>query len=1645
MNKNYIYIIIFFWCSVLSANTSFVSKTAVLNYTETFSAISKDSLLAARSHSTDPIKKDSTKTKVVAKDPLMARWQKEKRSPLAPKGGISIDAAIENVDGKNFKSFPELDSYTENLDNVITDILSEFTQAYLNELLAVAKAKLDNNTKQVIEVGENVFSILEENQNFIDIIGGNEIIELPVGIKKNVTDNSDITLGIVRMEYHPTYTEVDMFAKLNLAELGVQDLLFAANNVKISKDGGIYGEARLTLLQDAYISLSGGQWLLVLKGGKDETTGRGNGPSYVDIDCEGRVKKLGLSADVRIAKSVAVPINDDGSVMFPEKVTPGTGESPVGNESYLGTSFAFETDDYEGLLLELDLPMFELKALPNWGFKMEKTVLDLSDIRNSAGIIFPDIYRERGLLQGNDNLWRGFHSNEVRVLLPPEFKKKGSAERIAIGARNLFIDNFGVSGDFYATNVYDLNEGDANKWQMSLDSIGVDLKVNRFVKAGFYGEIVLPISDQDSPGGKLAYNGLITADQFYSVNIEALEDVSFDIFKARAKIYDGSYINLEVENNKFYPEANLSGEMAFTTEQVNQMEGTTSEESVELEFEGLSFENLKIQSRQRPYLSVTRAGFKDNITLPKLAGFELGFHDVEIMVDENDNATIGLNCFVNLDDSGIAGDVGIEINGALEESELLKWSYIGINVTDIEIDVKRKSFEFYGSLTIFKNNPIYGKGFAGEVQLFIEDLEIEVGARGLFGAVDDYRYWFVDGYGTPSINNNQSLTIFDIGGGVYHHMRKAGMNEQATSLSGINYQPDKDTELGFKALGAFEIKRGKTFTALAGIEMSFNSKSAGGGVSRVGFYGAAILMPGTSNEGNPRYPFGTIDDMQQTVATKEESLSNFHELSIDREGILYFMDNVFPTLLTGDELFACQVGLDLDFDNKSYFASLDAYINAKGGIAASGSITFYTSPTDWYIWVGHTNLARRWKFEQIPIGPVEATIEAYFLTGTELPAAPQPPEDIAKLLRLQGDEFDFGRNFNSELAQGAGFAFGASFKIGQEFDWGIVYADVYAKAGFDLMVRDFGDAHCFGSEGPLGMDGWYATGQMYAALQGEIGARVKLFGIDKRIPILAAGIGVLAQAQLPNPWFIKGYAGIEVKVLGFINIHSRLKVIIGEECEIIGKSGLQDLVMISDITPRDGFTDVDVFDAIQVAFNAPVDSEIPFEDDQGKKTYRIGLNEFTAKNEGMEISGDYEYNNAKDVLIFSSDEILPPETEIKVMVKVSFDEKIGNNWVPVTADGLPVIEEKEVTFTTGDAPRKIPHSNIEHMYPIVDQEYMLSKESNVGYVQLDSGQEYLFGNGFSDELYFIDESGGKIKTDFSYNKAEKKLTFNIPELDNEKKYTYALITLNPGDIEEDQVLSAVEFNEVAEDLEISNNTLIGNSNNGAFISRLDFTFKTSKYDTFLQKMSSIKILASITDLENYPDTYNSIANVGKISLLTQENEPFGPNDVIGTKFTNNIPLMQPTAIMNDGYYRDSIQPLIYREYPLGATYLNESITLKNRNGEILGVPPVRAVQISNTYRYNVIQNPDSPVLKNRFPFRWRLPIYYYNDYKDLEAQIWQRFYVNGEKQNGFNNYNYIINGRFPFLRRESYEVNFKYVIPNKTDCNSYIINYENTF
>lgn len=61
------------------------------------------------------------------------------------------------------------------------------------------------------------------------------------------------------------------------------ELFFGANNVKLSHEGGIIGEAKQMLLGDMYIPFNAGKWMLTLKGGLDYRPRQVLDKTYVNI------------------------------------------------------------------------------------------------------------------------------------------------------------------------------------------------------------------------------------------------------------------------------------------------------------------------------------------------------------------------------------------------------------------------------------------------------------------------------------------------------------------------------------------------------------------------------------------------------------------------------------------------------------------------------------------------------------------------------------------------------------------------------------------------------------------------------------------------------------------------------------------------------------------------------------------------------------------------------------------------------------------------------------------------------------------------------------------------------------------------------------------------------------------------------------------------------------------------------------------------------------------------------------------------------------------------------------------------------------------------------------------------------------------
>ena len=193
------------------------------------------------------------------------------------------------------------------------------------------------------------------------------------------------------------------------------------------------------------------------------------------------------------------------------------------------------------------------------------------------------------------------------------------------------------------------------------------------------------------------------------------------------------------------------------------------------------------------------------------------------------------------------------------------------------------------------------------------------------------------------------------------------------------------------------------------------------------------------------------------------------------------------------------------------------------------------------------------------------------------------------------------------------------------------------------MLKQYKDAHCEGSSEPIGINGWYGNAQAYVFLQGELGVKVNLKFLKFRFPIIQGAAATLLQAKLPNPAWFAGYLGVKFNILGgMMKGNMRFKLEIGNECKIVsgnGKEAVVGMAVISDVTPKDT-ANADVFTAPQVAFNFAMDKDIPIQDAEGDKTFRVQLDQFDLVSNGKTIPGSIKWNANKDVATFYSTEIL---------------------------------------------------------------------------------------------------------------------------------------------------------------------------------------------------------------------------------------------------------------------------------------------------------------------------------------------------------------------------------------------------------------------
>ena len=1105
--------------------------------------------------------------------------------------------------------------------------------------------------------------------------------------------------------------------------------------------------------------------------------------------------------------------------------------------------------------------------------------------------------------------------------------------------------------------------------------------------------------------------------------------ISFNVFQAKAILTADSYVELKVKDKKFRPKAVLHGSLEI---QASNSKTDTTKKTVD--FKGVTFQNLQLQT-ESPYFEVDYLGYEGEV---KFANFPVTISEIGLTANDTE-ASLHFAVDVNMMDKGFAGGTSLSVIGSFKEDQgLSRWKYDRVKIDRISIEADLGAIKMKGFVDIKDNDPVYGNGFYG--QLDADFNSIKVTASAWFGKTD-FRYWYVDAY--ADLSNSPAKVyigpaiVNGFGGGAYYKMTKKVGETAAGVPSGLSYVPDVNSGLGFRALVGFALANEKAFNGKVGFEMAFNGH---GGLNRVSFFGEGHIVKALD------FKFG--DKFKEKLAKMEEKINalganNSAINKLKESNLVEYSKVAFPQEgLTFDIGIDANFSMEMDFANHVFHSEMEIFVNTPGGLfqgvgpkGRAGWAVFHAAPDEWYLHVGTPSDRVGLK---LGIGSFALEASSYLMIGDNIPGSPPPPAVVAEILGVDMQSLDYMRDLNA-LGNGRGFAFGMNLSLDTgDMSFLVFYARFQAGLGFDIMIKDYGEAACEGS-GPIGIDGWYANGQAYAYLQGELGIKVKILFVKKKIPIIKAGAAVLMQAKLPNPAWFRGYMGGYFNLLGgLVKGRFRFKIELGKECELVGGSALGGMKIISDVNPEEGSSDVDVFAVPQVVFNMRVDTPFELEDDKGIKTYRILLDKYTVASNGKAIEGTIVWNESKDAANFVSKDVLPQNSPIAVSVAVSFQEKQGQNWITLQENGQVAKEVKDIMFTTGEAPKTIPLTNIEYAYPVVDQEYFYQAERNSGYVKLKRGQGYLFqpSSSWSQELSFESE-GSIIKSSaLSYDESKDLVQFNFSKMNNNKKYTLKVVSSPPAETNstgpKEVNYTSTNTGQEGNTIEVKNRQAEAVVQEGTTVDVLVYDFTTSAYNTFAEKIEDKRVKKNLLE-PIYSDVH-------AIQTDVKSSERFSLSELVGSPTTASVPLVSAEAVLDDGYYIDSIYPLIYQGYPLKPQFTFD------RNTDLLGIVPKKAIDILTWYASYLENNPTYSLLDTRMPYRYNLPFYYKQDFMDVQYKIINTYLNNADQyQQEVQKYKYIINGIFPSIKRGDYKVKMQYVLPGNIKGSSAIFTYTNPY
>lgn len=587
-----------------------------------------------------------------------------------------------------------------------------------------------------------------------------------------------------------------------------------------------------------------------------------------------------------------------------------------------------------------------------------------------------------------------------------------------------------------------------------------------------------------------------------------------------------------------------------------------------------------------------------------IAGFNIGVEEISVSTNAEGNFGLYVQAKTSLM-SMITAEAGFTIWASIDLDEISA-DYKETTFNDIAVESTMGGMYISGSLQV-KNDDEYGDGYAGELKFKLPGNLFTVDASGGYfrkehspgsGHTGKYSWGYFElGAGSKALGSIQPVSISDIGGGFYFNC-----NDQhapvygvigAKFLIGLTAGGDNVIAGKFDALMLYDMENDR----MTKLQLSGKAHVMGGSVEEEGAINADATIIYEHND--------TKKYLQLTVSV--DAVADMQEMAEKMvadyvPGIKSATAGLQGAFGQSDEDVAdadAQRSEDGDEGKQQLKASAGASMNLDLLIELKTDVN--PNPK-WHLWLGKPQPESercQVTFIDFQLGDKDAPIamwakvwvNAYFCIGNDLPIGqngqvlPPIPAEVQEF--LDGDGLDGKRQNLSGIAQSkrndavqkllnggikGGMMFGAAAGATIGANMAIAYFDAALMGGFDIVLVKLaeGGSQCSNNGRMMsGINGYYATGQAYALLKGEVGLMINLWIFSGKIALVKAGLGANIQVGFAHPTWFYGKARAKCELFGgMIKFNQAIEIEAGDVCVPYYANPLQDIQIFGDVYPE---------------------------------------------------------------------------------------------------------------------------------------------------------------------------------------------------------------------------------------------------------------------------------------------------------------------------------------------------------------------------------------------------------------------------------------------------------------------------------------------